>query len=191
MTVDTALLIEVRELLASDGFAATFQTLGNYRKFLLQHIRNNQEARGALAGPPPQTWGSNMKIYLAGPMTGIKDLNFPAFHAEAARLRALGHTVVNPAELNADASAPWADCMRVDIAELVACDTVALLDGWTASRGARLEHHIALELGMAPRLSAFFVEAAPVADTCTRCGGAHRLSQCKWPAGHPCSCCAA
>lgn len=46
-----------------------------------------------------------MKIYLAGPMTGIKDLNFPRFHGEAARLRALGHQVINPAELNADTTA--------------------------------------------------------------------------------------
>jgi hypothetical protein len=39
------------------------------------------------------------KIYLSGPMTGLPDLNFPAFHAEAARLRALGYDVINPAEL--------------------------------------------------------------------------------------------
>ena len=46
-----------------------------------------------------------MKLYLAGPMTGIKDLNFPAFHAEASRLRALGHIVVNPAAVNPDTTA--------------------------------------------------------------------------------------
>ena len=123
-----------------------------------------------------------MKLYLAGPMTGIKDLNFPAFHAETARLRGLGHMVINPAEINSDPTAEWVDCMRADIAQLVTCDSVALLDGWTSSKGARLEHHIALELGMAPRLAAFFVERA---ETCTRCGGAHLLSQCKWPALAP------
>lgn len=105
-----------------------------------------------------------MKLYLAGPMTGIKDLNFPAFHAEAARLRALGHTVINPAEINPDVGADWVACMRADIAELVTCDSVAMLEGWTASRGARLEYHIALELGMSPRLAAFFVEQAPAPD---------------------------
>lgn len=101
-----------------------------------------------------------MKIYLAGPMTGIPGLNFQAFHAEATRLRALGHQVINPAELNNDPNAAWVDCMRIDIPQLVMCDTVALLEGWTASRGARLEQHIAFELGMSPRLSSFFVEHA-------------------------------
>ena len=30
------------------------------------------------------------RIYLSGPMSSLPELNFPAFHAEAARLRALG-----------------------------------------------------------------------------------------------------
>lgn len=38
------------------------------------------------------------RIYLAGPMTGLPEHNFPAFHAEAARLRGLGYHVENPAE---------------------------------------------------------------------------------------------
>lgn len=39
-----------------------------------------------------------MRIYLAGPMRGYAEFNFPAFHAAAARLREQGHTVFNPAE---------------------------------------------------------------------------------------------
>ena len=35
-----------------------------------------------------------------------------------------------------------------DIRELVACDAVYMLPGWPASRGARLEHHVAVELGL-------------------------------------------
>ncbi|WP_322080153.1 DUF4406 domain-containing protein [Burkholderia cenocepacia] len=88
-----------------------------------------------------------MKIYVAGPMTGHPHLNFPAFHAEAARLRALGYEVVNPAELNADPSAGWLECMRVDIKHLVDCDAIAMLEGWQNSRGAQLEYTIALTLG--------------------------------------------
>src|SRR5690606_26470176 len=73
------------------------------------------------------------RIYIAGPMTGLPDLNFPAFHAEAARLRSRGVDVVNPAEINGGADevsacagmtpdelqAHWRKCMRNDIAQLV------------------------------------------------------------------------
>ena len=87
-------------------------------------------------------------VYLAGPMTGIEDLNFPLFNAEAARLRELGWEVVNPAEVQPDQSAQWIDCMLADIPALMACDTIALLPGWEASKGARIEHCIALNHGM-------------------------------------------
>lgn len=90
-----------------------------------------------------------MKIYVAGPMTGYPQLNFPAFHAGAARLRALGYEVVNPAELNADAKPDWLQCMRTDIKHLVDCDAIAMLEGWHHSRGAQLEYTIAMMLGHA------------------------------------------
>jgi hypothetical protein len=74
-----------------------------------------------------------MKVYIAGPMTNLPDLNFPAFHAMAARLRAAGHEVKNPAEINPDPTAKWHDCMRADIRELVTCDAIAMLPGWKES----------------------------------------------------------
>jgi hypothetical protein len=95
-------------------------------------------------------------IYLAGPMTGLPDLNFPAFHAAAAKLRSAGHLVINPAEINSDQNANWADCMRADIPALLKCSCIALLPGWENSKGARLERHIAAELGMEVRLVSFF-----------------------------------
>jgi nucleoside 2-deoxyribosyltransferase len=98
------------------------------------------------------------KIYIAGPMTGLPDLNFQAFHGEAAWLRAMGKEVVNPAEINPAPTKKWEDCMRADIAQLVTCDGIHLLEGWEKSRGATLEHHIASSLGMAvtfsPRVAA-------------------------------------
>jgi hypothetical protein len=86
--------------------------------------------------------------YVAGPMSGLPDLNFPAFHAAAAQLRADGIDVVNPAEINSNPSAGWNACMRADIAQLVTCDGVYLLPGWDKSRGARLEYRIAIALEM-------------------------------------------
>jgi hypothetical protein len=101
-----------------------------------------------------------MKIYLAGPMTGIEELNFPLFNAETARLRALGWEVTNPVEVNPDPTAQWIDCMLDDIPVLMACDMIALLPGWENSKGARLEHCIALNHGMSVMMAADIVGAA-------------------------------
>jgi hypothetical protein len=83
------------------------------------------------------------RIYLAGPMTGYPELNFPVFHAEAARLSAAGLDVINPAEINPDQSARWIDCMRADVPQLLTCAGIHLLPGWEKSRGARLEYSLA------------------------------------------------
>ncbi len=106
--------------------------------------------------------GLALKFYVAGPMTGIPDLNFPAFHAKAAELRAQGYVVINPAEINGgedelvacakmtpeELLEHWRKCMRKDIAAVCGCDGIAMLDGWTRSKGATLEHHVAKSLGL-------------------------------------------
>ena len=87
-------------------------------------------------------------IYLSGPMTGLPGHNFPAFHAEAARLRALGYTVVNPAEINHVRPGDWHQCLRADLKALLDCDAIVLLDGWETSQGAHLELHVAHRVGL-------------------------------------------
>lgn len=96
-----------------------------------------------------------LRLYLAGPMTGLPDFNRPAFHAAAAALRSAGYEVVNPAELDEsepitdpDGTGAWERYMRRDIPHLCKCDAVALLPGWTESQGAQLESLIANGLGM-------------------------------------------
>jgi len=106
-------------------------------------------------------------IYIAGPMTGLPDLNFPTFHTEAARLRSLGHEVINPAEINPDKHLTWLECMRTDIAVLVFCDAVQLLPGWQGSKGATLEHHIAERLGLVIHAPFEAVELELVTDWST------------------------
>jgi hypothetical protein len=88
------------------------------------------------------------RIYIAGPMTGKPDLNFPLFHREAARLRAEGWHVENPAELCKDIAGQWNACMRRDLAALLKCEAILMLPGWEWSRGASLEHYIAQRLEM-------------------------------------------
>ena len=88
------------------------------------------------------------RLYISGAMSGMPDLNFPLFNSEAARLRALGYDVVNPAELNPDPSTSWHQCMRTDLKALLDCDTIALLPQWQKSAGAHLEMHIAHRVGI-------------------------------------------
>lgn len=99
--------------------------------------------------PVRLSWHRAGRVYLAGPMTGLPDFNFPAFHAEATILRYQGLTVINPAEHGIVKGAEWADYLRHDIAGLVSCERIHLLQGWEKSKGARLEFQIATELGMA------------------------------------------
>ena len=88
------------------------------------------------------------RIYCAGPMTGYKDKNFPAFNKAAEELRELGWEVINPVDINPDPEADWHECMRKDIAELVTCDAIFMLNGWADSSGATKEHTIAEWLEM-------------------------------------------
>jgi hypothetical protein len=87
-------------------------------------------------------------LYLAGPMTGFEDFNFPAFNKIAADLRVRGYIIENPAEHGVIEDAEWADYMDYDLTRLGLCGMVAVLPGWENSKGARLEVHIARELGM-------------------------------------------
>lgn len=88
-----------------------------------------------------------MRLYIAGPMTGLPELNYPAFHEAEAQLVAAGFDVLSPAH-NSGKADDWAGYMRLGIAQLIQCDGVALLPGSHNSRGARVERQLAEELGM-------------------------------------------
>lgn len=90
-----------------------------------------------------------MRVYLAGPMSGHPDFNYAAFHNAAARLRAHGFDVVNPAEIVKTPGLGWQACMRLDIPALLTCEAIIMLPGWQSSRGARLEYRLAQQLGFA------------------------------------------
>lgn len=107
-----------------------------------------------------------MRLYLAGPMSGIEQFNFPAFYEAAETLRAAGHDIVSPAEMDADdgidgeamasedgdaskLSLTWAELLARDVMILgdeteTAVDGIVFLPGWISSRGARLEAFTAL-----------------------------------------------
>lgn len=90
---------------------------------------------------------ARIRVYLAGPMSGIQDFNYPAFLAKAAELRGYGYDVSSPAELSGGITdLPWEYYMRVGIQALLECDQVYCLPGSRESRGASLEIAIATAL---------------------------------------------
>jgi len=81
-----------------------------------------------------------MKLYLAGPMSGHDDMNFPAFNHAAGVLRDQGYEVINPAELDdGNMNLSRAYCMSRDLPEVLNAEALAVLAGWEHSIGARLE----------------------------------------------------
>ncbi|HCM2546857.1 TPA: DUF4406 domain-containing protein, partial [Salmonella enterica subsp. enterica serovar Durban] len=83
-------------------------------------------------------------IYIAGPMSGQKDLNRTAFTMTATRLRMQGHNVLNPAILP-DGLA-YEHYMDIGFAMLRGADEIYLLDGWEDSDGAKREFNLARRL---------------------------------------------
>lgn len=97
------------------------------------------------------------RIYVAGPMRGYPNFNFPAFDTAATKLRAEGWDVVSPAEHDRsegfDESKGEVDseflvkAFAWDVEQVLAADAVYFLPGWEASEGATLEHAVAQSTG--------------------------------------------
>jgi len=101
--------------------------------------------------PATQTTAKPPRVYIAGPMTGIPEYNYPAFNAEADRLRALGFHVENPVDNSPPDCGTWEGWMRKAIAQIITCDRMVMLPGWEASKGAVIEFNLAVSLGMKPQ----------------------------------------
>lgn len=95
------------------------------------------------------------RIYIAGPMTGVEDLNRAEFRKavdsirEASKGTAIG---LNP-HLTADMLGWTEKTQQVEIAsvllaDLVDCDAIYMLRGWRESKGARAEHAVAVWIGL-------------------------------------------
>lgn len=97
-----------------------------------------------------------MKLYLAGPMTGIPKFNFPVFDAWMKRLQYVGFYVVSPHVQDDPVvqAAAWAsedgDISKLpvgmegsdplltatkNVRDIFECDGIALIDGWHKSSG--------------------------------------------------------
>lgn len=110
-----------------------------------------------------------MKIYLAGPMRGKPNFNFPAFDYASARLRSQGHEVFSPADHDREINGPGIeinptgdeslcekthgfsirDALSADLNWICReADAVALLPGWEQSTGATAERATAIAVGL-------------------------------------------
>lgn len=109
-----------------------------------------------------------MKLYLAGPMQGYPDFNFPAFKEYALLLRSQGHEVFSPAEKDeemhgsdisksetgsmAEANAKGFDlgeALRIDLTYICKeAQGIALMPGWENSKGAQAEWATARAMGL-------------------------------------------
>lgn len=86
-----------------------------------------------------------MKIYISLPITDhdIEEVEARCIFAKAV-IEKKGHIPVSPLDVSPDPAATYAQHMGNDIAALLECDAVVLLDGWATSKGCRLEHRAAI-----------------------------------------------
>lgn len=105
-----------------------------------------------------------MKIYIAGPMSGLPEFNFPAFFAAQRKLEAEGWTVFNPAAKDAEADLDaeavktgdaalamkkgfdFRDAFAWDVNRIIEGDAIFMLPGWELSPGAVAEHRVAVAM---------------------------------------------
>ena len=84
-----------------------------------------------------------MRVFISGPITGHLDTYAAVFAAAADTIRKGGHEPVNPATIQLDDGASWADYMDVALPMLGTCQGIYLLPGWRDSKGARVEAAVA------------------------------------------------
>jgi hypothetical protein len=85
------------------------------------------------------------RCYISGPMSGLPEMNFPAFNERATILRGEGWDVVNPVDINPDPEADWYDCIVADIQAMKGCTAIYMLTGWESSPGANIERWVAIK----------------------------------------------
>ena len=104
--------------------------------------------------------------YIAGPMRGYPEFNFPAFYRAADYLRARGHFVFNPAERDAKegfdptgfrGDTAELEAVKFDLRAALLADMtficqeathIWMLPGWNKSSGATAERALGLALGL-------------------------------------------
>lgn len=85
------------------------------------------------------------KIYIAGPVSGIKpEVYEKQFATVKAELEKAGHEVINPlTDILHEDTTNWSLTIMECLPYVAQCDCIALLPGWKRSNGAQMEYHFA------------------------------------------------
>jgi hypothetical protein len=89
-----------------------------------------------------------MRIYISGKITGIEEEALRLFEKAELELVSKGFKVVNPMKLNHNHNKDWHSYMKEDIKALCDCESIYMLSNWMDSKGAIIEHTIAIYLGI-------------------------------------------
>lgn len=89
-----------------------------------------------------------MKAYISGKITGIENEAPKMFANAEKQLQERGFDTVNPMKLNHEHDKSWHSYMKEDVKALCDCDIIFMLPNWKDSKGAIIEHTIAMYLGL-------------------------------------------
>ena len=103
------------------------------------------------------------KVYISGPMTGMKNHNREAFVEAERYLKNIGFSVFNPSNNPTSDKFTWEMYMKWDLKNMLDCDLIFMLDGWENSRGAKLEKYLADEMKI-PELKKSLIELVQAVD---------------------------
>lgn len=89
-----------------------------------------------------------MRVYIAGPMSGLPEFNYPSFRRAAHMWRRAGWDVLDPSEkFDGRTDLPYEIYIKASISDVLCADAIAMLPGWENSKGATLERTIVELLG--------------------------------------------
>lgn len=103
------------------------------------------------------------KLYIAGPMSGYPEFNYPAFNEADEFWTECGYQVFNPAKhdsyltelpagfetgdhVAANAARDFREVFGWDVAKVIEADAIYMLEGWQYSPGACAEHAVAVAM---------------------------------------------
>lgn len=89
------------------------------------------------------------KCYISGPITGIEGWVVETMFGHMEKVvRSLKMEPVSPLRNGLPEGSTWEQHMKADLKMLMDCEAIIMLEGWRKSRGARIEHRLAEELGI-------------------------------------------